>query len=106
MNDNQTNLNNELMTLILADMSNRKLIMGLDAIGLSTDDFNTNLSNLIFIKMEIQKQHETVFSNWYEDMVFNILDVNFKTFIEHKLFLAQTIYDSLHGEKIKLQAQL
>lgn len=44
----QPNTKSEVMTLISADLRNRKRIMGLDAIGLSTDEYNTDLSILIF----------------------------------------------------------
>lgn len=96
----------EIMTLILADMRNRKLLMGLDAAGLSTDDFNTNLSALIFSKMGVAKQLEDRISNWYEDMVFNILDIDLNIFREHQLFLAVTLYDALQEQNRKLQMEL
>jgi hypothetical protein len=105
-NNNQMNVKKELITLILADMRNRKLIMGLEATGLTTDDFNTNLTELIFEKMGIAKQHEVLMSNWYEDIIFNILDIDLHTFKEHQLFLAITFYDALKEQNRKLQTEL
>lgn len=106
MENNQSNIKNELITLILADMRNRKLIMGLDAAGLSTDEFNTNLSMLIFEKLGISKQHEVIMENWYEDTVFNILDIDLDIFREHQLFLAITLYDALQVKSSKLQKEV
>jgi hypothetical protein len=103
---NQQNTKGEVMTLILADLRNRKLVMGLDAIGLSTDEFNTDLSILIFSKMGIANQHEVLMVNWYEDRVFHILDIDLPTFREHHLFLAITLYDSLKEMIRKLQTEL
>jgi hypothetical protein len=105
MKNYQMNLKSELIKLILADMRNRKLIMGLDAIGLSSDDFNTNLSELIFEKMGIPKQYETHMNNWYEDMIYNILDIDLQSFREHQLFLAMTLYEGLEEECRNLQTK-
>ena len=105
-NNNRQNIKNEVITLILADMRNRKLVMGLDAVGLSTDEFNTNLSELIFEKIGIGKQHEIHIGNWYEDIVFNILDNDLQTFRQHQLFFAITIYEALQEESRKLETKL
>ena len=103
---NQLNTRSEVMILISADLRNRKLIMGLDAIGLSTDEFNTDLSILIFAKMGISKQHGVLIGNWYEDKVFQILDIELPTFREHQLFLAITLYDALQEKSKELQTEL
>lgn len=102
---NQTHQKNDLVLLIMADMCNRKLIMGLDAIGLSTDDFNTNLSSFIFEKMNISAEHETYIGNWYEDIVYTLLNIDFETFKENQFVLAITLYDALHEEIQKLQTE-
>lgn len=98
----QTN-KNEIITLILADMRNRKLLMGLEATGLSTDDFNTNLLDLIFSKMEIAKQYEVVICNWYEDSLYTLLNTDMNKFRENQLFIATGIYEALEQKKKHLQ---
>lgn len=104
-NNNQPTMKDEVIRLLLADMRNRKLLMGLESAGLSTDEFNTDLSELIFTKMGIMKKDEVRIGNWYEDIVFNILDVDLHTFKEHQLFFAVTLYDSLKEESRKLQTE-
>ena len=103
---NQPMNKNEIITLILADMRNRKLIMGLDAIGLSTDDFNTNLSYLIFSKMNIAKEHEVLVYNWYEDTVYYLLDTDMNKFREHQVFLAERLYEMLEDKRAQLQKNM
>lgn len=100
---NLTHKKKNLVLLIMADMCNRKFIMGLDAIGLSTDDFNTNLSSFIFEKMNIPSEHETYIGNWYEDIVYTFLDIDFKTFKEHQFVLATTLYDAILAESLKFK---
>ena len=100
--NHQTN-KNEIITLILADMRNRKLLMGLEATGLSTDDFNTNLLDLIFSKMEIAKQYEVVICNWYEDSLYTLLNTDMNKFRENQLFIATGIYETLEQKKKHLQ---
>jgi hypothetical protein len=96
---NQPNNKTEIITLILADMRNRKLVMGLEATGLATDEFNTNLSSLIFSKMGIVKQHETSVCNWYEDTVYNLLDTDLNRFRDHQEFLAEKLYYALEEKR-------
>ncbi len=98
--NNQSTNKTEIITLILADMRNRKLIMGLEATGLPTDEFNTNLSSLIFSKMNIGKQYETLLYNWYEDTVYRLLDIDLNKFREQQVFLAERLYYTIE-EKIK-----
>lgn len=101
---NQPINKNEIITLILADMRNRKLIMGLEATGLATDDFNTNLSYLIFSKMGIDKQYHTIVFNWYEDTIFNLLDTDLDKFRTHQLFLAEGLYYALEEKKTQVHS--
>lgn len=103
---NQSAIKEEVIRLMLADMRNRKLVMGLEAAGLSTDEFDTDLSELIFEKMGISGKNEVLIGNWYEDMVFSMLDVNLSTFRENQLLFALMLFDSLKDEIGKLQGQL
>ena len=96
---------NEIITLILADMRSRKLIMGLEAVGLATDDFNTNLAELIFSKMQIPKQQEVQISNWYEDTIYDLLSTDLNKFKMHQLFLAVRLYDALEEKKRSIQGE-
>jgi hypothetical protein len=99
----QTPNKNEILSLILADMRNRKLVMALDRVGFSTDDYNTDLSILIFSKMQIAKQYETIIYNWYEDAVYMLLNIDLNKFREHQVFLAMRLYDALEEKKKHLQ---
>jgi hypothetical protein len=99
----QTSLKNEILSLILADMRNRKLLMALDDAGFSTDDYTTDLSVLIFSKMQITKQYETIIYNWYEDAVYMLLNIDLNKFREHQVFLAMRLYDALEEKTKNLQ---
>jgi hypothetical protein len=103
--NNQSN-KSEIITLLLADMRNRKLIMGLEATGLATDDFNTNLSYLIFSKMEIDKQYHVIVFNWYEDTIYSLLDTDLDKFRTHQVFLAERLYYALEEKREQLQSNL
>ena len=89
---------NEIITLILADMRSRKLIMGLEATGLATDDFNTDLSDLIFSNMQIPKSQQVQIGNWYEDTIYDLLSTDLNTFNMRQAFLARQLYDALEGK--------
>lgn len=102
----QPTIKEEVIRLILADMRNRKLVMGLEAAGLATDEFDTDLSELIFAKMGMAEKHEVLIGNWYEDMVFTMLDTNLSTFRENQLLFALILFDSLKDEIGKLQGEL
>lgn len=102
----QPTIKEEVIRLILADMRNRKLVMGLEAAGLATDEFDTDLSELIFTKMGILEKHEVRIGNWYEDMVFSMLDISLSTFRENQLLFALVLFDSLKDEIGKLQGEL
>lgn len=104
--NNHSHSKNEIITLILADLRNRKLLMGLEAAGLSTDDFHTNLSELIFSKMEISKEYEAVLFNWYEDAVYTLLNTDLNKFRQNQLFLATGIYDALEVKRKQLQTNV
>lgn len=94
---------NEIIILILADMRSRKLLMGLEATGLATDDFNTNLSELIFSKMQIPKQQEVQIGNWYEATIYDLLDTDLNKFKMHQVFLAVRLYERLEEKKHSIQ---
>jgi hypothetical protein len=81
--------------LILADMRSRKLLMGLEATGLSTDNFNTNLSELIFAKLELPGECEVILYNWYEDSIYALLNTDLDKFRDCQVFLANTLYNEL-----------
>jgi len=104
--NNQSANKNEIITLILADMRNRKLLMGLEATGLSTDDFNTNLCDLIFSKIEMPKEYEAIICNWYEDSMYTLLNTDLNKFRENQLFLATRIYEALNSKKKQLETNL
>lgn len=89
----------EIITLILADMRSRKLIIGLEATGLCTDDFNTDLSELIFSKFEIPKQNLIEINNWYEDIIFSMLETDLNKFRQNQVILAEKLYNEIIQKK-------
>jgi hypothetical protein len=95
METNNTNaVKAEIITLLLADMRSRRLLMGLESTGLATDDFNSNLADLIF-KADVSKQHETAMWNWYEDTIYTLLEIDMHYFRIHQEFLAHKLYDAI-----------
>ena len=89
----------EIITLILADMRSRKLIIGLEESGLCTDDFNTDLSELIFSKFEIPKQNLIEINNWYEDIIFSMLETDLNKFRQNQVILAEKLYNEIIQKK-------
>jgi hypothetical protein len=96
----------EIILLLLADMKSRRLLMGLEATGLATDDFNSNLADLIFLKISLPKQYEAQMCNWYEDTVYTLLEIDMHYFRIHQEFLANKFYDAILEKKNQLVHQL
>ena len=107
METNNTNaVKAEIITLLLADMRSRRLLMGLESTGLATDDFNSNLASLIFTKLDVSKQHETHMWNWYEDTIYTLLEIDMHHFRIHQEFLAHKLYDAILEKKHQLVHKL
>ncbi|ABG58454.1 hypothetical protein CHU_1179 [Cytophaga hutchinsonii ATCC 33406] len=96
----------EIILLLLADMKSRRLLIGLEATGLATDDFNSNLADLIFSKIDLPKQYEAQMYNWYEDTVYTLLEIDMHYFRIHQEFLALKFYDAILEKKNQLINQL
>jgi len=95
----EINNKKEIITLILADMKSRKLIVDLEAAGLSPKDFNTDLAELILSKLEIPKKNLVAINNWYEDTIFSILEIDLNKFRKNQLFLVDKFYYDLLQQK-------
>lgn len=104
--NNANALKGEVITLLLADMKSRRLLMGLESTGLATDDFHSNLADLIFSKLDVSKQHETNMWNWYEDTIYTLLEIDMHYFRVHQEFLAHKLYDAILEKKHQLVNKL
>jgi hypothetical protein len=89
----------EILTLLLADMRNRKLILGLEAAGLNPADFYTGLTDLILQKMGFDPNRDEHLSEWYEQTLENIIDKELPYFMNHQRELALTMYELLLAKK-------
>ncbi|ABG58098.1 hypothetical protein [Cytophaga hutchinsonii] len=104
--NNTKSIKDEVITLLLADMKSRRLLMGLESTGLVTDDYNSNLVDLIFYKLDVSKQHETNMWNWYEDTIYTLLEIDMHYFRVHQEFLAHKLYDAIMEKKNQLVNKL
>jgi hypothetical protein len=85
----------EILALILADMRNRKLIMGLEASGLHSEDFYTDLADIILSKTGFaDASNEEVFA-WYDTTLELLLETDLKYFRSHHRALAEKMYELL-----------
>lgn len=85
----------EIITLILADMRNRRLIMGLQLAGLHSDDFYMNLTDMILQKAGFKKYADEEVCNWYEDTIYKLIDNDMRYFVAHQRELASRMYELL-----------
>jgi len=83
----------EIIILLLADMRNSRLIMGLRSVGLDTDNFYTNLTDLILQKMGFNNYTDKGLCSWYEDTLHTLIDKELHYYIFHERELAEHMYD-------------
>jgi hypothetical protein len=100
---NTMNVNRkEVIILLLADMRNSRLILGLQAVGLNTDNFYTNLTDLILQKMGFEDVADIRLRAWYEDTLHTLIDRDLNYYIFHEHHLAEHLYDLIAEKKISL----
>jgi hypothetical protein len=92
----------EVVILLLADMRNSRLILGLQAVGLNTDNFYTNLTDLILQKMGFENVADIRLRVWYEDTMHTLIDRDLNYYIFHEHHLAEHLYDLIEAKKISL----
>ena len=84
----------EITALLLADIRNRKLILGLEQAGLQADNFYTGLSELIFQKMGFETLNDALY-HWYEETIESLIDMDIAYFLDKQRELALKMYDAL-----------
>jgi len=100
---NTMNVNRkEVIILLLADMRNSRLILGLQAVGLNTDNFYTNLTDLILEKMGFEDVADIRLRAWYEDTMHTLIDRDLNYYIFHEHLLAEHLYELIAGKRISL----
>jgi len=90
---------NDILILIIADLRNRKLIMGLEAAGLYSDNFYTSLADVIFAKIGFPDVQDEELFTWYENTVQSVLQTDIHYFKEHHRNMALRIYNLLLEKK-------
>ncbi len=93
----------EVIILLLADMRNSRLIMGLRAVGLNTDNFYTNLTDLILQKMGFENHTDKSICAWYEDTLHTLIDKELHYYVFHERELAEHMYDLMELKKHSVQ---
>ena len=84
----------EIISLLLADMRNRKLIIGLERIGLRSDDFYTDLSECILRRMGFPAMTDALY-DWYEFTLEDLIEMDIDYFFQCQRELAARMYDKL-----------
>ena len=85
----------EILALILADMRNRKLIMGLEATGLRSEDFYTDLADLILSKTGFPDTSDEELFIWYDTTLELLLETDLQYFRCHHRELAERMSELL-----------
>lgn len=102
METTQTN-RKEIIILLLADMRNSRLILGLRSVGLNTDNFYTNLTDLILQKMGFDNYADKTICAWYEDTLHTLIDKELHYYVFHERELAEHMYDLMELKKYSVQ---
>ncbi len=92
----------ELIELLLADMRSRKLLMGLEKAGLSSEDFYTGLCYIILGKMGFDGRKDEAIYIWYEETMQTILEQELFYFREKQQQLAKRMYQLLVEKKYEI----
>ena len=81
----------EILTLIAADMRNRKLIMGLEQAGLGAEAYYCDLTELILTKIGFGTVTDEIF-NWYQTTLEEIIVTDTRIFMRTQQMLAEEMY--------------
>jgi hypothetical protein len=82
----------ELITLISADMRNRKLILGLEQAGLRAEEYYCDLTEFILGKAGFESVADEVY-NWYQHTMEELLQVDAQEFWPQQAALAERMYE-------------
>lgn len=93
----------EIIILLLADMRNTRLILGLRSVGLNTDNFYTNLTDLILQKMGFENYEDKLLRSWYEDTMNMVIDIEPYDYIFHERALAERMHSLLNEKRDSLK---
>ena len=80
-------------------MRNSRLILGLRSVGLNTDNFYTNLTDLILQKMGFENYKDKLLRAWYEDTLHILIDTELQHYIFHERELAEQMYRLLEEKR-------
>jgi hypothetical protein len=94
----------ETIILLLADMRNHRLIEGLQSVGLNTEKFYTNFTDLVLEKMGFEDYADRELSAWYEEMMLQSIHKELHYYIFHERQLAEKLYDLIELKREKMYA--
>ena len=101
--ENTTHINKkEIIELLLADMRSRKLLIGLEKAGLSSEDFYTGLCYIILGKMGFDGKQDEAIYVWYEETMQSILEQDLPFFRERQHALANRMYQLLQEKRYEM----
>ncbi len=83
----------ETIILLLADMRNYRLIEGLQSVGLNTEKFYTNFTDLVLEKMGFEDYADQELCMWYEEMLLQTIHKELYYYIFHERQLAEQLYN-------------
>jgi hypothetical protein len=93
----------EVVTLLLADMRNTRLVHGLNAVGLKTDTFYTCLTDLILYRMGFSNHADDALAFWYKELLYQTIDRDQMEYAYNERKLAEELYNKLLLKKEMLQ---
>jgi len=89
----------EIISLIMADMRNRKLMLGMEQLGLAVENYYTNLYSIILTQLGYDISNEKII-DFYESILENLHHIEISTFHAKQQQLAENLYDALVGMKL------
>lgn len=101
--ENQPINRTEILILLLADMRNRRLMLGLQQAGLHPDDFYSGLMDLILQKAGFENYYNESLCTWYEETIEMLIDKDLAYFSNHQRELAKRMYDLLMFRKQQIR---
>lgn len=84
----------EIISLIVVDMRNRKLIIGLEQAGLNAERFYSELTEIILHRMGFEEISDDIY-NWYHVTLEDLINVSVSVFMSQKNEIALKMYEQL-----------
>lgn len=100
--ETKTAKHKEIIILLLAEMRNYRLIEGLRAAGLHTDNFYTKLTDLILEKTGFDLDTHQELRDWYEEVLRDTVNQELRYYIFHERELAEQMYNQLLQKKDRM----